>query len=148
MREFTPKMNAVLQRALKTYGRQRQVCVSAEELCELSAVLMKYIRYDSHEKALEGMKEKVTDEVADVIVMIHQLYAIFGLNDDEVHLRAMKKVARLEGWLDKSDSLEQSTSDREVPDYLEKYCENCDWNGWEGMCAQCVDKDKYTYRQY
>lgn len=148
MREFTPKMKDVLRRALKTYGVQRQVCVSAEELCELSAALMKYARYNTHEEALAGMRNKITDEVADVLVMLNQLYTIFDLNDEEVNIRAMEKLARLEGWLNKSDSLQQSTIDRAVPDFLAKRCENCNWNGAELVCSQCVDKDMYDYRQY
>lgn len=150
MREFPEKMARPLKRAVETYGYQRQVCVAAEELCELSAALMKYARYDKHELAIAGMREKITDEVADVYVILHQLYTIFDLRDEEVFPRAEAKVARLAGWLGKSDSLQQSTTDREVPD-LSRYaprCENCDWHGDQEICDTCKEKDKYRYRQY
>lgn len=150
MLDFTDQMKDALKRAVDTYGNQRQVCVAAEELCELSAVLMKYARYNTHAEAVAGMYDKVTDEVADVVVILHQLYTIFNLDNGLVFARAQGKVKRLEGWLEKSNSLQQSTTDREVPD-LSKYaprCENCDWNKDTEMCVSCKDKDKYTYRQY
>lgn len=154
MLDFTHGMKHTLKRAVETYGAQRQICVAAEELCELSSVLMKYARYDTHDAAVKAMREKVIDEVADVVVMINQLYTIFDLHDPEVFKRAQAKVARLEGWLAKSDSLQQSTTDREVPDekdlsyLLDKHCKNCDWYKDTEMCDTCVDKDKYTYRNY
>ena len=41
MLEFTKRMKAALRCAVDTYGTQRQVCVAAEELCELAAALIK-----------------------------------------------------------------------------------------------------------
>lgn len=149
MLEFTKRMKNALACAVDTYGTQRQVCVAAEELCELAAALMKYARYDKHEDAVDGMRDKVTDEVADVFVILHQLYSIFGLTDEDVMHRAEAKVARLEGWLHKSNSLQQSTVDREVPeDPYPRRCENCDWVGDNAMCDTCENFSKYTYRQY
>lgn len=104
----------VLQIARDTYGNTNQLMVSIEELNELSCVLAKYPRYEEHSKAVTELRDKVLDEVADVYVVLNHIVNIFELNCTEIDERMDKKVDRLRGWLRKSDSMEQTTIDREV----------------------------------
>jgi NTP pyrophosphatase (non-canonical NTP hydrolase) len=146
MFELPKDIENTLKQARETYGEHRQVCVSAEELCELAAALMKHARYDTHEKAVIEMREKVLDEVADVVIMLHQLEKMFGLTDYEILEHAKAKAERLQRWLDNSDSLEQSIKDREV--VYPPNCTICDWQGETEMCRDCVNYSNFHYKQF
>jgi NTP pyrophosphatase (non-canonical NTP hydrolase) len=104
-----------LQKARDTYGNKNQIMVSIEELNELACVLAKYPRYEEHEKAIEELKEKAVDEVADVMIVINHIVNIFEMDwQEEIEPRIDKKIERLRRWLEKSESMEQTTVDREV----------------------------------
>lgn len=104
-----------LQKARDTYGNKNQIMVSIEELNELACVLAKYPRYEEHDKAIVELKEKAIDEVADVLIVINHIVNIFEMSyDQDINPRIDKKVDRLRRWLEKSESMEQTTVDREV----------------------------------
>lgn len=107
-------LHSVLKRARDTYGNKDQVAVACEELNELAAVLCKYQRYDSHEAAMEGIRDKVVEEIGDVEMVLNHLYAIFSVDQGSVLDNVMRKADRLERWLDTGKTLEQSTRDREL----------------------------------
>lgn len=107
-------VHSVLKRARESYGNKDQVAVACEELNELAGVLCKYQRYDSHEAAIEGIKSKVVEEIGDVEIVLNHLYAIFDVDKGAVLDSVMRKVDRLERWLDSGKTLEQSTKDREL----------------------------------
>lgn len=107
-------VHSVLKRARETYGNKDQVAVACEELNELAGVLCKYQRYDTHEAAIQGIKDKVVEEIGDVEIVLNHLYAIFGVDKGAVLDSVMRKVDRLERWLDSGKTLEQSTKDREL----------------------------------
>lgn len=152
---LTEKSKNVLAKARATYGSKNQISVAIEELNELACVLCKFIRYDHEEDAIDALYEKVVDEMADVLVVTDHIKAIFGLADRTIEARAEAKVARVHNWLEKSDSMEQTTVDREVPDPTEKAfcdslvqpnCRDCANNGDRATCEQCNGRSNYVYR--
>lgn len=104
----------VLDKARKTYGNKNQILVCIEELNELACVLAKYPRYDEHERALLELKDKAVDELADVMVCVDHIQHIFDIDDITLGERVFKKVARLERWIENSDSLQVTVDDRKV----------------------------------
>lgn len=104
----------ILEQARNTYGISKQIFVSTEELCELAAVCAKFPRYEDPSKAREELHQKALDEVADVLIVMDHIVNIFGLQEAEVSSRIAGKMDRLSRWLSVSDSMEQTTVDREV----------------------------------
>ena len=152
---LTEKSKNVLAKARVTYGSKNQISVAIEELNELACVLCKFIRYDHEEDAIDALYAHVIDELADVLVVTDHIKAIFDLADSTIEARAEAKVARVRNWLEKSDSMEQTTVDREVPDPTEKafcdslvqhHCKNCANNGDRATCEQCDGRSNYVYR--
>lgn len=152
------KQREVLAKARATYGDTAQILVSTEELCELAAVCSKYPRYETKEKAQDELHDKAVDEVADVLIVLDHVINIFGLAPVDIGDRVAGKIARLERWLNTSNSMEQTTVDREVPEQLtiddmmnhkqhkqELPCTNCknrgDFNNLKlgGLCLRCVE---------
>lgn len=107
-------VHSVLKRARERYGNKDQVAVACEELNELAGILCKYQRYDTHEAAMEGIRKRVIEEIGDVEIVLNHLYAIFDVDSAAVLDSVMRKVDRLERWLDSGKTLEQSTKDREL----------------------------------
>ena len=152
---LTEKSKNVLAKARLTYGNKNQISVAIEELNELACVLCKFIRYDHEEDAINALYAHVIDELADVLVVTDHIKAVFDLADSIIEARAEAKVARVRNWLEKSDSMEQTTIDREVPDQTEKAfcesfahpnCKNCANNGDRSTCEQCDGRSNYVYR--
>ena len=152
---LTEKSKKVLTKARLIYGSKNQISVAIEELNELACVLCKFIRYEHEEDAVDALYNKVLDELADVLVVTDHIKAIFAMSDNVIETRAEAKVARVRNWLEKSNSMEQTTVDREVPDQTEKafydslvqqHCKNCANNGDRPTCEQCDGSSNYIYR--
>lgn len=107
-------MYKLLHRAQNTYGYANQVAVATEELCELGAVLSKYVRYPDHEAASKSLREKIVEETSDVVIVLHHLYTMFNITPEEQDRIIDAKLKRLERWLDTNDNFVQTTIDREV----------------------------------
>ena len=120
-RFINKKQREVLSKARKTYGDTAQILVSTEELCELAAVCSKYPRYETKEKAQDELHNKAVDEVADVLIVLDHIINIFGLTPVDIGVRVAKKIARLDRWLHSSNSMEQTTVDREVDGQVSLY---------------------------
>lgn len=141
----------VLEKARKTYGDTAQILVSNEELCELAAVCAKYPRYETGEKAREELHDKATDEVADVLIVLDHIINILGLTTPDIMDRVAKKIDRLSRWLDTSDSMEQTTIDREIVESEqvtidELLCKDCIYETLPknlGECRTCLDASNY-----
>lgn len=103
-----------LAKARETYGNTIQILVAMEELNELACVLAKFPRYDSEYEAKLDLHQKVVDEVADVEIILHNVKAIFNLNQEEVDARKLAKTKRLQRWLDNSPSMQRTIEDRTV----------------------------------
>jgi len=105
----------VLKDILKKFGSKNQIMVCIEELNELACVLAKFPRYDTDKNAVTEMKDKVLDEYADVIIILHHIKNIFQLEDTEVMDRLNKKLKRIKRWVDNPETKMSITiKDREV----------------------------------
>lgn len=141
-RFINKKQREVLAKARATYGDTAQILVSTEELCELAAVCSKYPRYKTKEKAQDELHDKAVDEVADVLIVLDHVINIFGLTPVDIGNRIAGKVARLERWMNTSNSMEQTTVDREVPGQLriKEMCQGCAYTTNPrniGPCCSC-----------
>lgn len=85
--KMTPK--EVMRKAIETYGEEAQLWMVAEEMSELQKEICKYKRGKKNQ-------EEMTDEIADVLIMIEQLSIICGITIDSVRERIDYKIDRLE----------------------------------------------------
>lgn len=87
-------MNEVLQKAIDTYGEIRQVDKCVEEMSELTKALLK-LRY-AKPTGVEAdiLRDAVSEEMADVEIMLEQLHMIYQ-NDKKVAEYREKKIERL-----------------------------------------------------
>ena len=113
-RFITPKHRAVLKKARDTYGDTTQILVSVEELNELSCVCAKFPRFEDPDTARKELHSKAIDEVADVLIILDHIISIFDLTPVDIGERINAKVARVERWLEKSQSQSQTMIDRTV----------------------------------
>lgn len=84
----------VIFRAIKTYGKEAQTIVAIEELAELQKELTKALRGKLN-------KEHLTEELADVSLMMTQVLDMYGIDYEDVIKAKDIKIARLEYRLDK-----------------------------------------------
>ena len=82
------KRSNITKYAVKTYGNNHQITVAIEELSELTKELCKYIRYANN-------IDNISEEIADVYIMLEQLLIIFD-NEDKVIEWVEKKIERLQ----------------------------------------------------
>ena len=80
--------NDKLIRVIKTYGVQAQITVLFEEMAELQKELCK-------QRRKQGNIEQITEELADVLIMLKQLQAILNLPDERVQEIINYKMERL-----------------------------------------------------
>ena len=88
----------VLQQAIDTYGSLAQEEMAIEEMSELTKAIVKRHRArdkDSYQRAMSN----ITEEMADVIIMLTQLLMFYG-NRKEVQRAVDEKVKRLAGRLE------------------------------------------------
>jgi NTP pyrophosphatase (non-canonical NTP hydrolase) len=77
---------------LAAQGMQSQLDQTQEECAELIQAISKFRRKKTVER-----KSDLLEEIADVSIMVMQLYEIFG--KDEIEQRIKEKLARSEGRL-------------------------------------------------
>ncbi len=82
--------------AVKTYGKESQLIVAIEELSELTKELTKSLRGENN-------VDHISEEMADVHIMLDQLHIIFK-NCDAVKDWKRKKLERLRERLHNSSS--------------------------------------------
>ena len=80
----------ILQDAINTYGRNSQINIAMEELAELIQALSKFNRDNSDRSTVDNISE----EMADVIIMLSQLEIIFG-NEEDIIAFIDSKLKRL-----------------------------------------------------
>lgn len=88
-------MRGVLQQAIDKYGAQMQLVIAMEEMAELQKELSKAIRGNAD-------ADYITEELADVEIMLEQIKMIFGCWF-AVEDWKKKKVERLAERLEGSD---------------------------------------------
>lgn len=85
---------SVLRKAIETYGESAQWMMACEELGELIQAISKYKR-----KGVV-MKDSLTEEIADVLIMVWQIQLMAGIDNEAIWLREKEKIERLEGRLE------------------------------------------------
>lgn len=91
------RMVKIITRAIDTYGCEAQLKMAIEEMSELTKAICKLWRADTEEE-FERLLEDVTEETADVQIMLYQLYAMIGAG--EVNAKMEEKLKRLAARLD------------------------------------------------
>lgn len=72
--------------AINTFGKRHQITKTIEELGELQAAISRYLN-NEHDTEL---KMQMFDEIADVHIMIHQLFKIFPEAKNRVVVKSDK----------------------------------------------------------
>ena len=85
---FTPQQEEIMQRACGEYANA-QIIVAIEELSELQKELCKALRMSYH-------RDHMTEEIADVQIMLYQMQYYFGINDRDIQSVIDYKLNRLE----------------------------------------------------
>lgn len=86
-------MLKILERAIKTYGADKQLTVAIEEFSELTKEICK------HKRGM-GSFNAILEEIADCYIMLNQLEMIFTIPRRRVEKEIENKVKRLERRLD------------------------------------------------
>lgn len=89
-RFITGSDEEILQDAINTYGRNSQINIAMEELAELIQALSKFNRDTSDWNTVDNISE----EMADVIIMLSQLEIIFD-NSEDIDTYIDNKLKRL-----------------------------------------------------
>lgn len=124
-----------LEMARNNYGFKNQVLIAIEELNELSCILAKYPRFETHTDALNTIRDRVLEECGDVLNALDHVQAIFEISDDEIIDVAAQKMDRVRHWLMNSNRQSISTTDREIPN---KPCSMCVSNGGDPFAMPCI----------
>lgn len=114
-RLFSLQDKITLEKARATYGPHKQIGVAAEECTELAKELIKAFRYDNFDDAVKNTKNNVTDEVADLFIVMDHILTLYGITRDDLIPYIDKKLERLNYWLNHSSSIEFTAECREVP---------------------------------
>ena len=88
-----------LKRAIKHYGPRNQMMIACEESAELIQAISKCIRYKVDIEA----KQHLTEEIADVLIMIDQLKIIMDIKDYEIDCYRSYKLNRLNKRIEKGE---------------------------------------------
>jgi len=80
----------VFQECVDLWGEVSQILMAVEELNELSVELLHALRAN---KPFDI--DRITEEIADVDLMIDQLKFIFSISDEDLHKAREKKIQRL-----------------------------------------------------
>ena len=86
-------IKTIYQDALDTWGENAQLDVAIEEMSELIKEIIKY-------KRGLGNKQHMSEEIADVMIMLEQIMQMFGLENDVTTQKSFK-IMRLNSYLEK-----------------------------------------------
>ena len=98
---------AILKRAIKTYGEESQQDMMIEEMSELTKAILKLRR------AMKGKDYPYTEivdvreEMADVQIMLDQMYIMFGLPEREREIKINRLEKRLEKRLQEEKTMNE-----------------------------------------
>lgn len=94
-----------LEKAISRFGKNAQIDMAIEEMSELTKALLKERRvskkhgFTAHPEMIEIAEENISEEMADVIIMMVQLQIIYN-NNEKVSSFINRKVKRLKSGLD------------------------------------------------
>lgn len=81
--------------AVKKYGAENQLYVAIEEMSELTKEICKSLRFSKPK-----FKRKVTEEMADCLIMFDQIKMIYNISDDDLEMWRLDKMVRLKDRLE------------------------------------------------
>lgn len=93
-------MNEIIEiekRAIEAYGKDAQLKMCIEEMAELTQAICKSFR------GVDNL-DNIIEEIADVEIMLAQLKLIYKLNKNEVLVKKVEKLRRLEERLNDVDA--------------------------------------------
>lgn len=82
----------ILTPIIKTCGEKAQMVVAIEEASELQKALCKYLRVEGAGQKFDALKA-ITEEMADVQIMLDQLMIIFA-NEEQMQKVVAEKIER------------------------------------------------------
>ena len=82
----------ILKPIIKAGGERTQMIVAIEELSELGKALCKYLRAEGEGQKFDAV-ESITEEMADVQIMLDQLMIIFD-NEKQIQTWTARKITR------------------------------------------------------
>jgi hypothetical protein len=82
------------EKTVDKFGERAQILMAIEEMSELTKALLKYIRYMEWGQGDIGVLYDISEERADVNIMLNQLEIIFGDNS-EAELEKLEQLKRL-----------------------------------------------------
>jgi len=82
-------MIEILHKAINTYGEDKQLLMLVEEMAELLVAI-------THKLRGRVEVEYITEEIADVYIMLEQAKIIFGISSDDINEQIDFKIKRLE----------------------------------------------------
>lgn len=85
---YTDEDKETIQKAINEYGAEAQVVVAMEEMAELIKELSKAYRGKANVSA-------ITEEIADVKIMVRQMQEVFKITGEEVNKQMSAKLNRL-----------------------------------------------------
>lgn len=91
-------MNDISKKAIQHYGETIQMFVAIEEMSELTKELTKHMRGEDN-------KEAMTEEIADVYIMIEQVMYMNEISLNDVVEKMHEKLNRLKERMDKESEL-------------------------------------------
>lgn len=89
---FTEHEKEIMQQAIKKYGWENQIDQYHEESAELTVALNKARRGQYKPQFIPD----ITEEIADVYIMLYQLQQIFNIEQAEINHEMDRKLTRLE----------------------------------------------------
>lgn len=92
---------AILERAVRTYGEVAQTDMVVEEMAELTKAICKVKRATPGTDTWAEAVENMIEEVADVQIMLDQLRIMLGTGTEKAE---EKKLARLKERLDRHEA--------------------------------------------
>lgn len=98
------RVTKIITRAIDTYGYDAQLKMAIEEMSELTKAICKLWRADTEEE-FERLLEDVTEETADVTIMVLQVASMAGSEDVDRIMN--EKLERLEARLDEKEKEER-----------------------------------------
>ena len=90
-------MEEKLLQIINHYEINHQQRKLEEEVFELQEALIEYtcdFENDFYEQVEQGHKEHITEEIADVMVLLRQFQCLFEIKDEDIHRIMQKKVNR------------------------------------------------------
>lgn len=87
----------LLKKAIDTWGEDAQILMMIEEMSELTKALCKLYRAKG-EQETDTAKRSISEEMADVQIMLDQMKIIFGDPVGMEYVKLDRLAGRLGGW--------------------------------------------------